>query len=243
MSQDSVPEDVQATIQQEYKILAEYKMVASEKVGGIYVIPSFANSLLWYGVIFVRQGIYEEGIFRFNISLPDKFPDDKTVPTVIFQNEMYHPLICPFTGTLDLSQAFPLWRCGEDHIWQLLKYLQAIFIDPVECLRTPTSSTTKWPNSEAAELLMQNRAGFIAKVKECIDSNKEHLYDEPPTDDPHYIAFEQFNEEVHGPVKERIREGKEPILTNTTTSVAASSSGAKGLSWVKEGEYAPLSAE
>ncbi|XP_013117718.2 protein crossbronx [Stomoxys calcitrans] len=230
-------EDIQTTIQQEYKILAEYKMVESEKVGGVYVIPSFGNSLLWYGVIFVRQGLYEEGVFRFNISLPDTFPEDKTVPTVIFQNEMFHPLICPFTGTLDLSYAFPQWRFGEDHVWQILKYIQAIFIDPSECLRS--STTAKWQNNEAAELLTQNRAEYISKVKHCINANKEHLYDEPPTDDPHYITFEQYNEEIHGPIKQRIREGKEPTMANGTTSTTSSAS--KGLSWVKDGEYTPLS--
>ena len=36
--------------------------------------------LVWFGVIFVRQGFYKEAVFRFNILLPDKFPDDKTVP-------------------------------------------------------------------------------------------------------------------------------------------------------------------
>lgn len=166
--------------------------------------------------------------------------------TVIFQNETFHPLICPFTGTLDLSYAFPQWRCGEDHLWQLLKYIQAIFNDPLECIRPPSSSSssastsaTKWPNMEAAELLTQNRASYIAKAKECVNTNMEHIFDEPPTDDPHYISFEKYNEEIHDPVKQRIKEGKEPAATTPTTSAA----GSKGLSWVKEGEYTPLSME
>ncbi|KAL9922278.1 protein crossbronx [Glossina fuscipes] len=222
------------TIQQEYKILAEYKMIEAEKIGGIYVIPSFGNSLLWYGVLFVRQGFYAEGVFRFNMLLPDKYPDDNTVPTVIFQNEIYHPLICPFTGTMDLSHAFPQWRCGEDHIWQLLKYMQYIFNEPLDCVRL--TNITKWLNSEAFELISQNRAGFITKVKDCVNCSKEHVYDKPPTDDPHYITFDEYNEEVHGPIKQRIREGKDPMPGSTAT-------GPKGLSWVKPGEFTPLSLE
>lgn len=31
--------------------------------------------LVWFGVQFVRQGIYQGGIFRFNITLPQNFPD------------------------------------------------------------------------------------------------------------------------------------------------------------------------
>ena len=29
----------------------------------------------WYGIIFVRQGIYQEGIFRFKIIIPENYPD------------------------------------------------------------------------------------------------------------------------------------------------------------------------
>lgn len=137
---------------------------------------------------------------------------------------------------MDLSFAFPQWRCGEDHIWQLLKYIQAIFLDPAECVRVNTPAPIKWQNKEAVELLTQNRAGFIARAQENVNVSKEHVYDEPPTDDPHYIAFEEYNEEIHGPVKERIREGKEPAAGTPTIP-------SKGLSWVKEGEYTPLSME
>lgn len=31
--------------------------------------------LVWFGVQFVRQGIYQGGIFRFTITLPQNFPD------------------------------------------------------------------------------------------------------------------------------------------------------------------------
>lgn len=67
---------------------------------GVYVIPSYENSLRkfftffqtflyktsfnslldWFGVIFVREGVYNEGIFRFSITLPDNFPSDTKAP-------------------------------------------------------------------------------------------------------------------------------------------------------------------
>lgn len=31
--------------------------------------------LVWFGVIYVRSGLYEDGIFRFNIELPENFPE------------------------------------------------------------------------------------------------------------------------------------------------------------------------
>ncbi|XP_037949856.1 protein crossbronx-like [Teleopsis dalmanni] len=231
-------EKLLTTIQQEYKILAEYKMIESEQIGGVYVIPSFGNSLLWYAVIFIRQGFYAGGIFRFTILLPDKFPDDKTSPTIIFQSDIFHPLVCPYTGTLDISAAFPHWRSGEDHVWQLLKYLQAIFVDTLECLHmvAGTEGTPQCNNVKAAELLRHNRAEFIAQVKECVSNSKDRIYEQSPTDDPHYITFEKFEQEVHGPTMEHIR-------LNKHSSNAANSTNSKGLSWVKEGEFTPLSLE
>ena len=44
------------------------------------ILNKISILLVWFGVIFVRQGFYKEAVFRFNILLPDKFPDDKTVP-------------------------------------------------------------------------------------------------------------------------------------------------------------------
>ncbi|KAH8321550.1 hypothetical protein KR074_008287 [Drosophila pseudoananassae] len=225
------------TIQQEYKILAEYKMIESEKLSGIYVIPSYENSLQWYCVFFGRQGFYAESVFRFSMLLPDRFPDEKSLPSIIFQQDVTHPHVCPFTHTLDISHAFPEWRCGEDHLWQLLKYMQAIFSDPVDSIRG--IETDKLKNAEAAELLINNRQEYAARVQENIKESKAHIYDTPPTEDPHYIVFEKFQQDVHGPVLERIKAGR----NKAEASQQANGGHATGLSWVKEGEFKPLSIE
>ena len=31
--------------------------------------------LVWYGVIFVRMGIYQDGVFRFKLNVPSNYPD------------------------------------------------------------------------------------------------------------------------------------------------------------------------
>jgi ubiquitin-protein ligase len=30
---------------------------------------------VWFGVLFIRQGFYQGGIFRFTINIPSTFPD------------------------------------------------------------------------------------------------------------------------------------------------------------------------
>ena len=48
----------------EYSLMAEYNLLLKQKLPGIYCIPSANSSLLWYGVLFIRQGPYQEGVFR-----------------------------------------------------------------------------------------------------------------------------------------------------------------------------------
>lgn len=35
---------------------------------------------VWFGVLFVRDGYFADGVFRFNISLPKEFPNTTEVP-------------------------------------------------------------------------------------------------------------------------------------------------------------------
>lgn len=49
----------------EYSLMAEYNLLLKQKLPGIYCIPSANSSLLWYGVLFIRQGPYQEGVFRY----------------------------------------------------------------------------------------------------------------------------------------------------------------------------------
>lgn len=148
---------------------------------------------------------------------------------MIFQSELVHPLICPNTYTLDISDAFPTWNPTEHHLWQLLKYIQFIFTHPVACLG---SVSIKISNQEAAELIQsQKLSEFEEKVKECVRISKDKVYDDPPTDDKHYITFSMFDEEIHRIILDKI---KNKIETTSASPPPA------GLSWVNEGEFKAL---
>lgn len=49
----------------------------SYSIAKIKIIKKLRKKLLsvWFGVQFVKQGIYQGGVFRFTISLPQNFPD------------------------------------------------------------------------------------------------------------------------------------------------------------------------
>ncbi|CAG9566948.1 unnamed protein product [Danaus chrysippus] len=210
-----------AIFHQEYIIMAEYRMLQTENLPGIYVIPSHENSLLWYGVIFVRSGIYGGGVFRFTLTLPEKFPDD-IVPTVTFTSPMFHPAVESTTGILNLKEVFPQWDRKQNHIWQILKYLHWIF----------QNLNMKVPvNNEASMLLKKNRKSFIDKVKECIVASVEHVYDDPPTDDKHYITFKPYDPSIHDNARNMMLK---PSNTNESSH---------GISWVQSGSYQSFTKE
>ena len=61
-------------------------------------MPRQDNIRYYDGVIFLRKGIFRDGVFRFTIELPAAYNDTGTYPTVIFNPPIFHPLINPKVG-------------------------------------------------------------------------------------------------------------------------------------------------
>lgn len=74
-----------------------------------------------------------------------------------------------------------------------------------------------------------NKKLFTEKVKENILASIDHLYDEPPTDDKHYICFKPYDPDVHDHVQE---------LMMKTTMITENVS--QGISWVQPDSLQPF---
>lgn len=112
----------------------------------------------------------------------------------------------------------------------MLKYVQFVFEHPVGCVN---EDRTNVANKEIYELVRENKMNeFKEKVKECVRISKDKVYDAPPTEDKHYITFNLFDEDVHKGVLDSIR---------NQTDASSISPPPTGLSWVKPGEFKPLS--
>ena len=57
----------------DYSIMIEYKNLKQHVPSGIYVLPSFDDFRVWHGVIFIRHGLYQGGVFKFRIELPKEY--------------------------------------------------------------------------------------------------------------------------------------------------------------------------
>jgi len=75
--------------------------------------------LVWHGVIFIREGPYKDGIFKFEIRIPSSYP--KSAPEVYFTTYVGHPLIDPYKGKLDLNVGYNN-LINEHNFYSIHKY-------------------------------------------------------------------------------------------------------------------------
>jgi len=215
----------------EYSLLAEYNLVRKQKLPGVYVIPSTHSPLQWYGVIFLRSGIYQEGIFRFKIIIPENYPDGDC-PRVYFDHSVFHPLVSPEAPfEMDIKRG-PLkkWRRNVNHIWQILHLVRRNFYrvetnNPLnhEAARlydaafenggsSQSLTTADGPNysleltgsqslAYPASAASRSEGEFAILVRDCVSEWRDRLYECPATDDPHFLTFHQYEPKVHEPVR------------------------------------------
>lgn len=102
---------------------------------GIYVQLDDDDTHLWHAVIFVQDGPFSGGIFRFDIVFPSAYPS--AMPQVFFPPTLLHPLVDPDTGRLSLNSRFSgTWRPRQDFVSHVLQFVKDVFQeDTLEGLR------------------------------------------------------------------------------------------------------------
>ncbi|KAK3598901.1 hypothetical protein CHS0354_036207 [Potamilus streckersoni] len=212
----------------EYTLMAEYNKLHKQKLPGVYVIPSALTPLVWNGVLFVRQGQYQDGVFKFTVNIPENFPHGEC-PRVIFEFPLFHPVVDPHTGELDVKRGFPKWRPKVHEICQVLLYTRRIFY----------KIDTKSPlNEMAAQLYEQDMEQFKKKVTETVQKSKDLLYSDDTSLDPHAIIFSPWDPDVHEEARRQMLN-----LKKTPNDEDADLQRKNGLSWMKCGSNQIFSRE
>lgn len=93
----------------DYKVTIEYKHLKQHAPSGVYLVPSMKELRHFYGVIFVRRGPFTNGIFKFQLRLPEKYNDVDQWPQITFDSYVFHPHVNASTGELDVKSAYPRW--------------------------------------------------------------------------------------------------------------------------------------
>ncbi|XP_026549502.1 AKT-interacting protein-like, partial [Notechis scutatus] len=114
---------------------------------------------------------------------------------LIFDLPIFHPLVDPVSGELDVKRAFAKWRRNHNHIWQILMYARRVFYK---------IDTTSPLNPESAVLYEKDIQLFKSKVVDSVKLCSSHLFDPPKIEDPHAISFSPWNPAIHNEVREKM---------------------------------------
>jgi len=153
----------------DYKVTIEYKGLKQHAPAGVYLIPSLDNLRHFYGVIFVRRGPFANGVFKFQINLPDRYNDMNAWPQITFSSNVYHPNVDAETGELDVRSAYPTWDPHKHYLVTVLTHLKKIFY-------VKNFGDEAVANKEARDLTRSNPAQYFKKVQNCVNESQMAVY-------------------------------------------------------------------
>ena len=96
------PEDSEES--KELQLVLEYRSLRAFAPSGVYTIPTIQDIYKWYGMVFIRGGEYQGGVFKFRLEIPHDYPISG--PEVFFISHVFHPLVSPESGQLNLGPKF-----------------------------------------------------------------------------------------------------------------------------------------
>lgn len=151
----------------------EYYLLKKFILSGVYVVPHYehhqtSSDTVWDGVIFVKAGPYRNGKFWFFICFPENYPN--SWPRVQFHSMIFHPLINPHDGALDLKLAMADAKPGESLAMRTVTFIKKIFYCE-EYLKVTNSF-----NVQAGQLYGKNAEEFLKKAKESVEESEKKLY-------------------------------------------------------------------
>uniref|UniRef100_A0A0R3RRF8 UBIQUITIN_CONJUGAT_2 domain-containing protein n=1 Tax=Elaeophora elaphi TaxID=1147741 RepID=A0A0R3RRF8_9BILA len=175
----------------EHIIMSEYAMICRDPIDGLYAVPSARNKFEWFGLLFIRRGVYAGAVFRFTLHLPVDFPSTE-LPIVVFDLDVFHPHVNPATRELDLKKYFvDGWKSDQHHL-----YHRTFF--------TFDSNPATCANAEAAALLRDNRELYRMRASELIRKSRSIIYEPVDQDDANAIRLMPWDASIHEPLRQRL---------------------------------------
>lgn len=197
---DDNKEDQIANFMQQYTVLLEFQRLLDCLPSGMYLAPSYNSVLIWHGTLFVRSGMYRGGVFKFQLDLGDEYPEYP--PSLKFLTDIYHPMVEPETGIVDLEVWFPEWRPGSDYAACSLPRLHKMFAQKEYF--TGGSDAIDPMHPEARELFQIAPEAFAEKVKACVAaSNRDEACFQNP--EGALLRFAEGPAEIHDNLLEALR--------------------------------------
>lgn len=173
----------------------EFKLLRKFHLSGVIVLPHLSDIRIWDGTIFVRQGLYKGGIFKFRMTFPEDYP--ASAPKVYFTTTIYHPLINYKTGDLDLMYYFKKWEWGKHYAINCLKFIKNIFyLNDYYCVETSY-------NPEAGYSYKKNYSEFRSRWIESVTESVREKFTNEEDSSLKFSEFTDFHSKLLKNLKER----------------------------------------
>ncbi|CRG97064.1 ubiquitin-conjugating enzyme E2, putative [Plasmodium gallinaceum] len=151
-----------------YSILTEYSFLMNEIPKSFYCLPQPDNLLVWDVFIILYSTFYKNGKFKLQIRLGENYPH--SIPEVYFLTPVYHPLINPMTGKLNLGLNLNNWNPTSHYMSLIFLYIKSIFYLQDEYSKEIIE------NEEAYFLFNNNKEMFLKNVKKSVEESNKVLY-------------------------------------------------------------------
>jgi ubiquitin-protein ligase len=130
---------------------------------GVYVVQSKESIYKWNGIIFIKEGNYKNGIFRFDLEMNSNYPLSRPVIRMI--TPLFHPRVNEIDRKVDLQDLLQ----DSCKTWDVLKaFKKALIYD--------TTEYSQGYNHQAKNVFMDKEKGKI-RAMTSVQSSLEHLYD------------------------------------------------------------------
>ncbi|VWU49714.1 ubiquitin-conjugating enzyme E2, putative [Hepatocystis sp. ex Piliocolobus tephrosceles] len=165
---DNYLNEIYKTVQK-YSILTEYSFLIKEIPRNFYCLIQYDNLYIWDVFFFLYSTIYKNGKFKIQIRLNENYPN--SIPEVYFLTPVFHPLINPESGKLNLGIYLNKWSPNTHYMSLVFLYIKSIFYLQDEYSKDIIE------NKKAYYLLNNNKQKFLKKVNEYIKQSNSKLYE------------------------------------------------------------------
>ncbi|GMF55012.1 unnamed protein product [Phytophthora fragariaefolia] len=182
----------------DYGLMIEYKHLRQHVPSGIYVLPSFDHSRIWYGAIFVHAGLYRNGIFKFTIFLPERSVTVTEQPNAelaaVAWKELTHVFAAAGAYLATMDRARILWDPELHYMVAVLTYLKGIFymkdfpdvptvansvaldMYVVMCAESICENWRVYSVVIRMDRFRHDPDNYVNKVEECVDESLTNVY-------------------------------------------------------------------
>ena len=149
---------------QHFSRLVDYKHLVHRLPAGMHVTPSQEDETVWNGVVFVRGGPYEGGVFKFQLHLR-LYPMQP--PVVVLLTRLYHPCVNALSGRLTLPLV-AAWKPQAHRVWHVLAAFDEALKQPLSVSNEDTDEQSfEVSNPDAAQMGLTRPDTFQELCRVC----------------------------------------------------------------------------